>query len=92
MQLKITNVQDLGTALRAVRKSSHVRIDDLASFAGVSKQFMSDLEHGKETIRLGLVLKVLDEIGLHLTVDLPDEVVDRWQRLRQSQAKPQQKD
>lgn len=71
MEIKITEVRDLGRILRSVRKSAHVRLDDLAGFAGVSKQFVSDLEHGKETIRLGLVLKVLDEIGLHLKVDVP---------------------
>lgn len=71
MEIKISEVRDLGRILRSVRKSTNVRLDDLAGFAGVSKQFVSDLEHGKQTIRLGLVLKVLDEIGLHLKVDVP---------------------
>jgi len=84
MRIKISNVKDLGAALRAARKSSGVRLDDLASFAGVSKQFVSDLENGKETIRLGLALKVLDEIGLHLKVDLPEKAIERWETLTQA--------
>jgi len=39
---------------------------------GVSKQFASDLELGKETVRMGLVFKVLEEMGLKLSVDIPD--------------------
>lgn len=38
-----------GLAMRAVRPSSHVRIDDLSATAGVSKQFISDVEHCKPT-------------------------------------------
>jgi transcriptional regulator with XRE-family HTH domain len=34
--------------LRAVRKSSGIRIDDLAGMVGVSKQFASDVENGKD--------------------------------------------
>ena len=74
-----------GVHCAAVRESSGVRLDDLASFANVSKQFVSDLENGKETIRLGLALKVLNEVGLHLTADLPDEALGTLERLRQAQ-------
>ena len=53
------------------RRSSHVRLDDLAATARVSKQFVSDVEHGKTTVRLGLVLKLLAELGLPLVLDIP---------------------
>ena len=48
MQLPINSVADLGLALRAVRRTSKLRLDDMASMAGVSKQFASDVELGKE--------------------------------------------
>jgi transcriptional regulator with XRE-family HTH domain len=73
MQLPIHSVADLGLALRAVRRSSKLRLDDMAATAGVSKQFASDVELGKETIRMGLVFKLLDEMGLSLSVDIPDQ-------------------
>lgn len=72
MQIPIHSVADLGQALRAVRRSSKVRLDDMAATVGVSKQFASDLELGKETVRMGLVFKVLAEMGLKLSVDIPD--------------------
>ena len=72
MQIPIHSVADLGRALRAVRRSSKIRLDDMAATVGVSKQFASDLELGKETVRMGLVFKVLEEMGLKLSVDIPD--------------------
>ena len=71
MQIIVKSVPDLGIALRAARKAAGVRLDDLADMAGVSKQFVSDVEYGKQTVQLGLVLKLLAEMGLHLSIDLP---------------------
>lgn len=73
MQVTISTVAELGLALRAARRHGGVRLDDLAATAGVSKQFVSDLEYGKPTVRLGLVLKVLAELGVPLVVDIPQE-------------------
>lgn len=73
MRIPIRSPADLGLAIRAVRRSSHVRIDDLAATAGVSKQFTSDVEHGKPTMQFGLVLKLLAELGVPLEVDIPGE-------------------
>lgn len=82
MQVTIQSVADLGLALRAARKSTKVRLDDLADMAGVSKQFVSDVEYGKPTVQLGLVLKLLSEVGLPLTLDIPDAAEPVLQNLR----------
>jgi transcriptional regulator with XRE-family HTH domain len=82
MQIPIHSVADLGLALRAVRRSSKVRLDDMAATVGVSKQFASDLELGKETVRMGLVFKVLAEMGLKLSVDIPDTSGTELKRLQ----------
>ncbi len=82
MQITIHSVSDLGLALRAVRRSSKVRLDDLAGMAGVSKQFASDVEHGKSTVQLGLVLKLLCELGVPLTLDVPKEAEPELVTLR----------
>lgn len=73
MQIPIHSAQDLGLALRAVRRSQKVRLEDMAALTGVSKQFASDVELGKDTVRLGLVLKVLAEMGLRVSVDIPEQ-------------------
>src|SRR6187402_1681886 len=82
MQIPITTVEELGTALRATRRSSKVRLDDLAAIAGVSKQFASDVEYGKPSVHLGLVMKLLSEVGLRLTLEIPAQAEPELQRLR----------
>jgi transcriptional regulator with XRE-family HTH domain len=70
MQIPISSVADLGLVVRAVRRSTGVRMDDLAATTGVGKQFASDVEHGKPTVQLGLVLKLLLELGVPLKLDI----------------------
>ena len=82
MQLPIHTVQDIGLAVRAVRKQSHIRIDDFALTAGVSKQFMTDLENGKATVQMGKVLELLKELGLVVTVEVPQQAWPLLQKLK----------
>ena len=82
MRIPIRSPADLGLAIRAVRRSSRVRIDDLAATAGVSKQFTSDVEHGKPTMQFGLVLKLLAELGVPLELDIPEEAARALATLR----------
>jgi predicted transcriptional regulator len=82
MRIPIQSVVDLGLAVRAVRRQSRVRIDDLAATAGVSKQFTQDVEHGKPTVQFGRVLKVLAELGLPLVLDIPDEAAQALATVR----------
>jgi transcriptional regulator with XRE-family HTH domain len=82
MKVQITDMADFGLVLRAARRASHVRLDDLAVLAGVSKQFVSDAEHGKPTLQMGLVFKLLEQIGAHLQLDVPESAVQELQRLQ----------
>jgi transcriptional regulator with XRE-family HTH domain len=86
MRILIDSPTDLGLVVRAARRSSDVRLDDLAAAAGVSKQFTSDVEHGKTTVRLGLVFKLLREIGVGLELDIPEEAARELASLRAKQA------
>lgn len=91
MLIRIRNAEDLGLAVRAVRRAGAIRLDDLAGYVGVSKQFATDLEHGKATIRLGLAMKVLEELGIALSVDLPDKTAARYEALRSKGLRPLRK-
>jgi DNA-binding XRE family transcriptional regulator len=73
MKHQIHSVEDLGLAIRAVRKSTNVRQDDLAGAVRVSRQFTVDVEKGKPTVQLGRVLLLLQELGIILNVEIPDE-------------------
>lgn len=63
MRVPIHNPAEVGVVARALRKSAGVRQDDLAATVGVSKQFATDVEHGKPTAQVGLLMKVLEELG-----------------------------
>jgi len=82
MKYLIKTPEDLGLLLRATRKQSRVRQDDLAAIAGVSKQFAADVERGKTTVQLGLVLKLLHEAGVALNAVIPDLAVPQYDRLK----------
>ena len=82
MLLRITTVAELGTLIRAARKSQGLRLDDTAGGAGVGPVFAGDVERGKETVQLGLVLKLLEEVGLQLKVDVPQSVLPALNKLK----------
>lgn len=82
MKHPIHSAEDLGFALRAVRKSAKVRLDDLSQTVGVSKQTTTHLEQGKPTVQLGTAIKLLAEIGLTLSVDLPESALPALQRVQ----------
>lgn len=82
MQVLIHSAEDLGLAIRAARKSAQLRQDDLAGTAQVSRQFAFDVERGKPTVQLGRVLRLLQELGVPLSVELDPQAYDSLQRLR----------
>ena len=82
MQIAIRSVADLGLAVRAARRVGGVRLDDLAATSGVSKQFAADVEYGKSTVQLGLVLKLLAELGTPLSLSIPDTATAELVALR----------
>ena len=82
MKHKVTSVMELGTLVRAARKSADMRIDDLAATTRLSKQFVNDVELGKPGVRLGKVLQVLQELGAHLYIDVPDSVSSQMEYAR----------
>lgn len=66
--IKVTSPQDLGAVVRAVRREAGLGQATAAGLAGVGTRFLGDVERGKPTLRLGLVLQVLERLGLELTI------------------------
>ena len=81
--MPIPSPTELGLMIRSVRRASGVRLDDLAATAGLSKQFVQDVEYGKPTVQLGLVLKLLAELGMPLNVDIPQAAAQELTAVRQ---------
>lgn len=73
MHTTITSTKTLGEIIRRQRKRQGLRQADLAAMVGASHVFLGDVEKGKPTVQWGRVLQLLDELGLRLSVDVPDE-------------------
>ena len=61
-------VEALGQLLRAYRKSRGLTQASAAALAGVGERFLSELERGKATAEVGLVLQVIERYGLTLSL------------------------
>lgn len=68
----INSIRDLAAAVRGRRLGLDLSQAELAARANVSRQWLSQLEAGKPTAELGLVLALLDALGLRLGVEAVD--------------------
>lgn len=61
----------IGRLIRDTRRALHMRQDELASVAGLSIRALSSIENGKNTTQIGLVLNVLNALGISITLSPP---------------------
>ena len=82
MNVPLISVLQAGIAIRTLRRRAGIRIDDFALTAGVSKQFLTDLDNGKATVQMGKVLDLLQRLGVKVTMDMaPEDTLDYQRRL-----------
>jgi y4mF family transcriptional regulator len=72
--MRIASARDLGLYVRERRRDLGKTQTDLAAAAGVSRRWLSDLEAGKATAEIGLVLRTLDALDLLLTAQPREEL------------------
>ena len=60
---------DLGLILRDRRRKLGLSQGELAEKAGVGRQWLVAVEHGKARAEIGMVLRTLATLGLTLSVD-----------------------
>lgn len=70
---------EIGNRIREIRKAQGVSQETLAGLAGTGQRYISELERGKSTARLGEMLKVLNALGAGLYIMSQDEAVE-WIR------------
>lgn len=67
-RIELTSAKALGKAIRDARAKMGLQQAEAALLCGVGIRFLSELENGKETIRLEQALKVIAGLGLVLTI------------------------
>ena len=63
--------KQIGTLIRETRKNLGVTQKDLALTSGTGIRFIIDLEKGKDTCEIGKALRVLNTLGIRITLTPP---------------------
>ena len=66
--VRISSTKDLGSVLKSRRKKQKMTQSDLAALAGTGVRYIVDLENGKPTARIGPALKLIEWLGLEITI------------------------
>lgn len=64
------NVVELGAALRARRRALNLTQNETADLADISTRVLSDLENGRETVRLDILTAVVGALGMSLSLQV----------------------
>ena len=57
---RLKNISSIGVKIRSIRKAQGISQETLAGLAGTGQRYISELERGKETVRIRELLKLLD--------------------------------
>jgi HTH-type transcriptional regulator / antitoxin HipB len=71
--MKVRSIRDLAAVVRGRRRDLGLSQAELAARAGVSRKWIYQFEAGKPTAELGLILRVLDALGLVLDVTYDEQ-------------------
>jgi HTH-type transcriptional regulator / antitoxin HipB len=71
IMIAISNTAALGELIKTRRSALGLRQQDLAMAANVGVRFIVDIEAGKETSQIGLVLRLLQALGIRIEADVP---------------------
>ena len=66
MKTLVASTADIGAAIRNKRKKDGLTLADAAGLCNVGYRFLSDIENGKSTARIGMVLQVIHALGLEI--------------------------
>ncbi len=70
---KLRSTKEIGAFVRQERKAQGISQEQLAGIAGTGTRFVSELEHGKETIQADKMIKVVEALGYGI------HVMNRWE-------------
>ena len=73
--MKLRTTGEIGARIREIRKSQGISQEMLAGLAGTGQRYISELERGKETIRVREMLRVLDALGCGLYIPDRQETI-----------------
>lgn len=76
--MKLNNTKQLGQLAKIVRQAQSLDQSTAGLLSGNGLTFMSQFENGKETVEIGRVLRLLDQLGIELLIDIPPGVSEKY--------------
>ena len=76
--MRVRNPTEIGALIRDQRKRLGLDQRELAARVGVSRQWVIEVEHGKQRAELGLILKTLQALGVRLDVTADDVSAENY--------------
>jgi HTH-type transcriptional regulator / antitoxin HipB len=67
----VRTASEIGQLIRAARQYRKLSQADLARLLGTTQAWISEVEKGKDTAQIGLVLRVLAHLDVRLRADEP---------------------
>lgn len=68
--MEATNTpNELGSAIRERRRRLSISQDQLAASIGVNRKVIGQLENGKDTVHVGIVMRAARAVGLNIGVE-----------------------
>ena len=67
----VSGPKDIGMLIRAKRSERSWTQGDLAKHVGTTQRWISEVENGKATAEIGMVLQTLSMLGIRLEVGSP---------------------
>ena len=85
VKIKVRNIKQLGSVSKLVRKSQSLDQETAGLLSGNGLTFISQFENGKETVEIGRVLNLLEQLGIDLEINLPpnlpEKTVDKLKKI-----------
>jgi len=64
----IYETKDIGAIIKKKRRELGIKQSQLADVSGNGTRFVSDLENGKSTMRIGQILDILHVLGFDISI------------------------
>ncbi|WDE12571.1 helix-turn-helix domain-containing protein [Thalassomonas haliotis] len=77
MFVKVKDIKQLGAIAKHVRQSQSLDQETAGILSGNGLTFMSQFENGKESVEIGRVLRLLEQLGVEIEINLPPNLTDK---------------
>jgi len=77
MIIEIKNIKQLGAIAKQVRQSQSLDQETAGMLSGNGLTFISQFENGKESVEIGRVFKLFEQLGIEVDINLPPNLAEK---------------